>query len=113
MKTGWLTDPRYLEHQTGRAHPERPERLQAICKAVREAGLLDRLVALKARPAAMEDVPVAASWFALCTARAICGRASLQATFEHCFRPDLKAKLPLSKWFASAHTSLIAKPTLW
>src|SRR4051812_47481274 len=37
--TGFCTSPRFVEHRTGPHHPERPDRLRAIHRAVREAGL--------------------------------------------------------------------------
>jgi acetoin utilization deacetylase AcuC-like enzyme len=41
MKTAYITDPLYLRHETG-AHPESPERLRAIERAI--APLRDRLI---------------------------------------------------------------------
>jgi acetoin utilization deacetylase AcuC-like enzyme len=38
---GFLCDPRYADHQTGPHHPERPDRIRAISRAVRLAGLID------------------------------------------------------------------------
>jgi acetoin utilization deacetylase AcuC-like enzyme len=38
---GFSTCPRFVEHETGASHPERPDRIRAICRAVREAGLVD------------------------------------------------------------------------
>jgi len=38
-----IYSPRFLEHATGRLHPERPERLQAICAALQAAPWSDRL----------------------------------------------------------------------
>jgi acetoin utilization deacetylase AcuC-like enzyme len=37
---GFCTSPRYVEHQTGPHHPERPDRIRAIARAVRDAGLV-------------------------------------------------------------------------
>lgn len=37
--TGLALDDRFQEHDTGRGHPERPERLEAITAALRDAGL--------------------------------------------------------------------------
>ena len=37
---GFSTSARFVEHQTGPDHPERPDRIRAICRAVREAGLI-------------------------------------------------------------------------
>jgi acetoin utilization deacetylase AcuC-like enzyme len=39
-KIGFCSDPRFIEHNTGPTHPERPDRIRAIHKAVRDAGLL-------------------------------------------------------------------------
>lgn len=38
---GLCTSPRFVEHQTGPHHPERPDRIRAIFQAVREAGMVD------------------------------------------------------------------------
>jgi acetoin utilization deacetylase AcuC-like enzyme len=38
---GFCTSPRFVEHDTGPHHPERPDRIRAICRAVREAGLVN------------------------------------------------------------------------
>jgi len=46
-KTGFLYDDRYLLHDTGHYHPERPERLKAIRKGLEEAGLLPMLSPIK------------------------------------------------------------------
>ena len=56
MRTGWLTDPRYLDHDTGKGHPERPDRLRSIVQAVEGAGLIERLERLAARPATADEV---------------------------------------------------------
>jgi acetoin utilization deacetylase AcuC-like enzyme len=37
---GFCSSPRFVEHVTGSAHPERPDRLRAVHRAVREAGLV-------------------------------------------------------------------------
>ncbi len=40
MSTGIVIDPRYLEHQTGRGHPERPERIAVLGEMLeRQEGL--------------------------------------------------------------------------
>ena len=41
MKVGFCTSPRFLDHQTGLHHPERPDRLRAIFAAGRESGMID------------------------------------------------------------------------
>jgi acetoin utilization deacetylase AcuC-like enzyme len=37
----FVSSPRFVEHVTGPHHPERPDRIRAIHRAVREAGLID------------------------------------------------------------------------
>jgi acetoin utilization deacetylase AcuC-like enzyme len=37
---GFCSSSRFVEHVTGRDHPERPDRIRAIFKAVRDAGLI-------------------------------------------------------------------------
>jgi acetoin utilization deacetylase AcuC-like enzyme len=44
-------DPLFREHDSGFGHPERPERLDALRRGVREAGLEQRLGLLAPRPA--------------------------------------------------------------
>lgn len=39
-----MTDPRFVDHDTGRHHPEAPARLAAVANGLRAAGLLDALV---------------------------------------------------------------------
>ena len=53
-KVGFLYDDVFLRHETGPGHPERPARLTAIVDRLRAAGLLARLVPIKAAPAADE-----------------------------------------------------------
>jgi acetoin utilization deacetylase AcuC-like enzyme len=36
-----VSSPRFVEHETGPSHPERPDRIRAIHRAVRAAGLVD------------------------------------------------------------------------
>ena len=40
VPVGICSSPRFVEHDTGPLHPERPDRLRAIYKAVRDAGLV-------------------------------------------------------------------------
>ncbi len=47
----WITDERFLDHDTGRAHPERPARLGAVLDGVRQAGLSDALISVEPRAA--------------------------------------------------------------
>ncbi len=50
-KTGFLYDERYQEHKTGRYHPEVPARLVCVYQGIKDAGLLSKLIPLKASPA--------------------------------------------------------------
>lgn len=37
----FVSSPKFVEHQTGRHHPERPDRIRAIHRALRQAGMLE------------------------------------------------------------------------
>lgn len=50
MSVGYLYHPRYLDHHKP-AHPERPQRLEAILDALRGSGLFDGLLSLSPTPA--------------------------------------------------------------
>jgi acetoin utilization deacetylase AcuC-like enzyme len=39
--TAFVSSPRFVDHETGPYHPERPDRIRAIHRAVREAKLID------------------------------------------------------------------------
>lgn len=45
------THPRYLDHDTGSGHPERPDRLHAVVRGIERAGLADALIPLEPTPA--------------------------------------------------------------
>ena len=47
----FLTHERYLEHDPGRGHPERPARLQAVLDGIRDADLGQALDFVAPRPA--------------------------------------------------------------
>lgn len=51
MPTGFVWSPRFLEHDTGRGHPERSERLRAVHEHLGATGLLDGLAVLDPSPA--------------------------------------------------------------
>lgn len=53
-KTGFLHDERYQLHLTGDYHPEMPERLNRVYRGIREAGLLEKLIQIKASRADMK-----------------------------------------------------------
>ncbi len=48
--TGFVLDPVFRLHETGRGHPECPERLDAIEAALERRGLLTQLTRISARP---------------------------------------------------------------
>jgi acetoin utilization deacetylase AcuC-like enzyme len=58
MKTAIIFTPKYLEHDTGRDHPESPARLRVIREELEKSGLLEtgRCSIVKPKPARLEDV---------------------------------------------------------
>jgi len=52
--TGFIYDERYLNHDPGSYHPERPDRLRAIMKRLTFSGLLDRLKRIEPYEAPLE-----------------------------------------------------------
>jgi acetoin utilization deacetylase AcuC-like enzyme len=52
----FLTHERYLDHDLGRGHPERPERLRSVLQGIHEAGLGEALRPLVPRPATEADL---------------------------------------------------------
>lgn len=54
--TAFLFHPAFLEHDTGRWHPERPERLVAINERLEADGLLGRLLLPEPEPASIETI---------------------------------------------------------
>ena len=55
-RTGWVYDDRFLRHETGHGHPERPDRLRAIRDKMAARGLLDRVTPLTFGPAPLSIV---------------------------------------------------------
>ena len=55
-KTAVLADPICREHLTGRNHPERPERFDAVLQGLQKAGLLDRSVRIESRSVTEEEM---------------------------------------------------------
>ncbi len=53
-RTGWCYDARFLLHDTGPHHPERPQRLRAITARLHDDGLLRRLTPLVFGPADLQ-----------------------------------------------------------
>ncbi len=56
MTTAFLTHPDCLKHEMGPHHPERPERLQAVLSALKDAGLLALMRNLQAPAATREQL---------------------------------------------------------
>jgi acetoin utilization deacetylase AcuC-like enzyme len=52
----FATHDSYLDHLAGPRHPERPERLEAVLRGVRSAGLTDALVPLEPQAATRTDL---------------------------------------------------------
>ena len=52
----FLTHERFLDHDTGRGHPERPARLGAVFDGLEEAGLSEVLTRCAPRPATAEEL---------------------------------------------------------
>ena len=50
------TDPRFADHQPGVGHPERPARLDAVARGIREAGLDEAMVPVAPRLATDDDL---------------------------------------------------------
>ena len=56
LKTGFLYDERYLLHITSPYHPEVPDRLKAIYKGIKDAGMLPHLTLIQACKADMSQI---------------------------------------------------------
>jgi len=55
-RVGYYDDPVFGEHDAGPGHPERPERLEAVRKGLRQGGLVEALVPLAPRPATRAEL---------------------------------------------------------
>jgi acetoin utilization deacetylase AcuC-like enzyme len=51
-----LTHERYLDHDLGRGHPERPDRLRAVLAGIEAAGFGDAVTTAMPRPATVADL---------------------------------------------------------
>ncbi|MCE9590060.1 MAG: histone deacetylase [Planctomycetes bacterium] len=56
MATGFVYSPRFLDHDTGRDHPERPDRLRAIVDRLKTHHIWDDLTHIPFGPAPLEWV---------------------------------------------------------
>ncbi|MEW6592754.1 MAG: histone deacetylase [Candidatus Hadarchaeota archaeon] len=61
MKTALVYSPKYLEHNPGWGHPERPQRLQAIVDGFKRAGFwnTEKVKVVAPRPADKKDIELA------------------------------------------------------
>ena len=53
-KTAFVTSDFFLQHDTGKGHPERPERLTSILNELHSSGTFERLVPLEPVPSSIE-----------------------------------------------------------
>ena len=56
MRVGLYDHPAFRDHDAGPGHPERPQRLDAVRRGIREAGLEPRLEVLTPRPVTREEL---------------------------------------------------------
>lgn len=56
---GWVYDRRFLDHDPGPSHVERPDRLEAIVRALRQAGLLAAMKPIPFQAAAPDQLALA------------------------------------------------------
>lgn len=56
LRVGFYDDPLFREHDAGSGHPERPERLDAVRRGLRDARLEIRLRVVSPRPATVEEL---------------------------------------------------------
>jgi acetoin utilization deacetylase AcuC-like enzyme len=55
-RVGLFDSPVFDEHDAGAGHPERPDRLRAVRRGLRESGLLEELIAIEPSAAAPEEL---------------------------------------------------------
>ncbi|MBU1932427.1 MAG: histone deacetylase [Candidatus Omnitrophica bacterium] len=56
MRTALIYHPVYLKHETGPHHPERPSRLRAILRKLKNTGLADELELIEPEKASVDDI---------------------------------------------------------
>lgn len=74
-RTGWAYDECFLQHDTGPAHPERPDRLRAILRGLQNRNLLDRLHSLPCVPAGNEQLQLVHSPDYIARLRRACAKS--------------------------------------
>ncbi len=77
-KTGFLYDERYLLHITSPGHPEIPDRLKAIYKGIKDAGLLPELKLIQARKADMHQIETMHQKYYIQRFKQMCGAGITQ-----------------------------------
>ena len=55
-KTGFVYHPDYLKHNTGEAHPERPDRLEASIEALQASDFWEALYQVEPTPVALDQI---------------------------------------------------------
>lgn len=86
------------EHLVGRAHPERPERLDAVMDALRRAGSLPRMVHLESRSASEEEL-------LLCHTRAYLRTARHDAESGQSYLSTGDTDIDKRSWDAAVHAA--------
>jgi len=76
MATGFLYDPRYLEHDTGQGHPECPERLVVTLSYLEKLPWFEQLKRVAPRPAEFEWIQAVHSFRYIHHAQATCRQGS-------------------------------------
>jgi len=73
--TGFVSHRACLAHEPGRGHPERPDRLRAVCERLEGSGLWSELDAREARAATEEELALVHSPLHVERVRRACARA--------------------------------------
>ena len=106
----YLTDKRHLDHITGTGHPERPDRLKAVWKAVESSKFIGKTQPLDYRPAPLEAIHRVhgSAMFAKAQALAKTGGGHLDADTPVC--PASPEIALLAAGAACAAVDAVAKP---
>jgi acetoin utilization deacetylase AcuC-like enzyme len=96
MTTALMADEIFREHLQGREHPERPERFDAVMKALSCAGLVEKMVRVEPREASEEEL-------VLCHTREYLGiaRRDVEAGREYLSTGD--TDITPNSWRVAAH----------
>ena len=77
LPVAFVWHPDCLKHENGPAHPERPERLEAIRSRIERAGLTDRMLAIRPGPCPIDLIARVHARDYIERVRAACARAPL------------------------------------